>query len=67
MQKRIALAFFSLRHGGQCGVHIGQHGVVFGVFGNPQICYGFDSFKGLSGLVFGINTAKKSAYISLGR
>ena len=66
VQERVALAFFSVLHGGQGGVDIGQIGVVFGVLVNPQACYGFNSLKRLTSEGFGINRTEKMADIRLG-
>jgi hypothetical protein len=44
VQKGVAAALGSFIHGTQRFVHIGQVGVVFGVFVDPLACYGFYSF-----------------------
>jgi hypothetical protein len=49
------------RQPSQRRVNVGQFGMVFGVLGDPQVRYGFNSFQRLTGLGFGVNRTEKPA------
>ena len=65
VQERVGVAAFHVVHLFQRSVCVHEVGVVFGVLVNPLACYGFYSFKRLTGARLGINGAEKTANIGL--